>query len=210
MFSIRSCTIPACVCGQTGNHSDSGLIDNKTKSKYRMPTQPKLNVRTKNDSVVLFNEHKSQAARKKPATAAATTTTTTVAEPIYVNRMQNQSVNYNINNHINGIQNEHDYYNLTENDDVTKFESIINGSKVKSNYKLMGKPPSGEKHLRSFCGLSLDEREMPITRERSKLSQANNTKRTIGDVKKAHKLGGSPKLLRASTCDAYPSRTRNR
>lgn len=141
----------------------------------------------KNDS--LYNEHKSYATRIK---------TTDAAEPIYVNRIQNQSVNYN-------NINESDYYfNNVENDEnVTKTESIINVNKMKSNFKLMGKPPSGERYLRSFYGLSLDEREMPITRERSKLSQTNNTKRCGGDVKKTTKLSGSPKLLRSSTCDAY-------
>lgn len=181
------------------------MIDNEQNSKYRIQTQPTLNVRSKNDCVVTLNKHRLEAARKETSIA-----NTSVAEPIYVNRMQNQSVNYDINNHINGIENELDYYNATDNDYATEFEPIINTSKVKSNYKLMGKPPSGEKYLRSFFGLSLDEREMPITRERSKASQANNAKLMTGDTKRAHKLGGSPKLLRASTCDAYPSRTRNR
>lgn len=159
---------------------------------------------SKNDSIATYsNEHKSHAARTKTATVAAAAT----IEPIYVNRIQNHTVNYN-NNY--NIQNDNDYYNTIENDDddVIKAESIINIGKTRSNYKLMGKPPSGEKHLRSFCGLSLDEREMPITRERSK--QATNTKRNVCDVKKPTKLVGSPKLLRASTCDAYPSRGRNR
>lgn len=227
-----SCAASACACGQTGNHSDSGLIDNKLKLKYRQtPAQmsPSAVRSIKNDAVTTFNEHKSKVARTKNSAAY-----TSAAEPIYVNRMQNQS-NYNINvnnnnnhnnniNHVNGIQSERDYYNvLVENDDddIVKFEDIINGSKVKTK-TLMGKPPLGEKHLRSFFGLSLDEREMPITRERSKLSQSggggsssssSNSKRAGGfgsDVKKANKSSGSPKLLRASTHDAYPSRAKNR
>lgn len=196
-----SCANSTCACGQTGNHSDSGLIDNQKLIKYRTPIISH-NVRSMKDSVALFNEHKSHATRMKNVIANI--------EPIYVNRMQNQSVNYNINNNINRIQNGSDYFNATGSDDVTKTESIINVSKTKSNYKLMGKPPSGEKYLRSFYGFSLDEREMPITRERSKLLQASNTKRCVGDAKKPPKLIGSPKLLRASTCDAYPSRAKNR
>lgn len=200
-----SCANTSCACGQTGNHSDSGLIDNQNVIKYRRP-QPPNNVRTKNDTVATFNENKSNMTRNKTTGAIVAT------EPIYVNRLQNQTVNYNINNNINENENENDYYNSVENDDITKAESIIYASKTKKNHKLIGKPPSGgEKYLRSFFGLSLDEREMPITRERSKLLQANNnTKRSVGDVKKIPKLGGSPKLLRASTCDAYPSRGRNR
>lgn len=214
-----SCAASACACGQTGNHSDSGLIDNKLKSKYRQTTaqiSPSAVRSIKNDTVATFNEHKSQAARTKiPAYALAASVGT---EPIYVNRMQNQS-NYNINNHINGTQSERDYYNvMVENDDIAKFEAIINGSKVKTS-KLIGKPPLGEKHLRSFFGLSLDEREMPITRERSKLSQTGGSSSSSSsskrpnfgnDAKKTNKSIGSPKLLRASTYDAYPSRTKNR
>lgn len=190
-----NCASSSCACGQTGNHSDSGLIDNQKIPKFR--TTPHENVRSKNDSIASANEHLSYATRIK------------TTEPIYVNRMQNLSVNYN--NIANNI-NESDYYDVVvvHNDDVTKAASIINASRVKSNYKLMGKPPSGERYLRSFYGLSLDEREMPITRERSKLFQAINTKRCVGDTKKNPKLAGSPKLLRASTCDAYTSRGRNR
>ncbi|XP_031618634.1 uncharacterized protein LOC116337843 [Contarinia nasturtii] len=189
-----SCANMSCACGQTGNHSDSGLIDNAKISKYRSSI-PSNNVRTKNDSIALCNEHKSKHATRIKAHA----------EPIYVNRIQNRLVNYNIDN------NESDYYyNTVENDDVTNAERIINVNKTKSNYKLMGKPPSGERYLRGFYGLSLDEREMPITRERSKLLQTNNIKRCVGDVKKPTKLSGSPKLLRSSTCDAYQSRGKNR
>lgn len=171
------------------------------------------NVRSKSEAIAKFDEHKTKSAHKKIA-----------IEPIYVNRMPNPSVNYSINtnnsnsnhhnnNNINSIHIENDYYNLTENDDIAKIDSIINASETKNKFKLLGKPPSGEKHLRdlrSFCGLSLDEREMPITRERSKLTQPSNSKRCAGDAKKPPKLVGSPKLLRASTCDAYPSRGRNR
>lgn len=193
-----SCANSTCACGQTGNHSDSGLIDNQNLLKYRAPASLH-NVRSpKIDSIATYNEQKSYAARTKIA----------ANEPIYVNHSQNHTVNYNnINNNYNNIQNHNDYYTI-ENDDIIKADSIINIGKMKSNYKLMGKPPSGEKHLRSFFGLSLDEREMPITRERSK--QQTNTKRIACDVKKQSKLVGSPKLLRASTCDAYPSRGRNR
>ncbi|XP_055325277.1 uncharacterized protein LOC129579318 isoform X2 [Sitodiplosis mosellana] len=209
-----SCANSSCACGQTGNHSDSGLIDNQKVIKYRTPQpppppSPNNNVRSKNDGIAPFNEHKSHATRIKTTGAVVTNTTTAAIEPIYVNRMQNQSVNYINSNNIN----DDDYYDSVVNDDVTKANEsiIINASKTKSNHKLMGKPPSGEKYLRSFFGLSLDEREMPITRERSKLLQANcNTKRSVGDAKKTPKLVGSPKLLRASTCDAYPSRGRNR
>lgn len=167
--------------------------------------QTNINERSKNGCLVTFNEHKLQAPRKK-----CTASKINVSEPIYVNRLQNQTLNYNIKDHIHGIQNEHEHYDVMDNDDNTAFESVINASKVKSNYKLMGKPPSGEKHLRSFFGLSLDEREMPITRECSKLSQVNNQNRATDDTKKVHRSSGSPTLLRASTCDAYPSRTRNR
>lgn len=171
------------------------------------------NVRSKGEAIAKFDEHKTKSAHKKIA-----------IEPIYVNRMPNPSVNYSINtnnsnsnhhnnNNINSIHIENDYYNLIENDDIAKIDSIINASETKNKFKLLGKPPSGEKHLRdlrSFCGLSLDEREMPITRERSKLTQPSNSKRCAGDAKKPPKLVGSPKLLRISTCDAYPSRGRNR
>lgn len=226
-----SCAASACACGQTGNHSDSGLIDNKLKLKYRQtPAQisPSAVRSIKNETVTTYNEHKAKAARtKNGAYSVAAAAMSSTVEPIYVNRMQNQS-NYNINNgQINGIQSERDYYNnvLVENDDddIVKFEDLLNGSKVKTK-TLMGKPPLGEKHLRSFFGLSLDEREMPITRERSKLSQSggvggsgsnsssSNSKRTSfgSDAKKANKSIGSPKLLRASTYDAYPSRAKNR
>lgn len=214
-----SCAASACACGQTGNHSDSGLIENKLKlkPKYRQtPAQISPNaVRSiKNDTVAIFNEHKLQAARIK--IPAYTPAASVGAEPIYVNRMQNQSNYNNINSHVNGTQSERDYYNvMVENGDIAKFEAIINGSRVKTN-KLIGKPPLGEKHLRSFFGLSLDEREMPITRERSKLLQtggsSNSSKRPNfgSDTKKSNKSIGSPKLLRASTYDAYPSRAKNR
>lgn len=195
-----SCASSACACAQTGNHSDSGSIDNEKLTNYRMHNIQSHNGRSKNNSLVISNGQKTKAARIKSG-----------AEPIYVNQIHNQSVNFNINNnHLNDISNEHDYYDAINYEDVTKAELLVNINKTKSNYKLMGKPPSGEKHLRSFCGLSLDEREMPITRERSKLTPTNHTKRSIGDAKKPLKLAGSPKLLRASTCDAYPSRTRNR
>lgn len=239
-FSTRfsySCAASACACGQTGNHSDSGLIDNKLKLKYRQTPahiSPSAVRSIKNDTVTTFNEHKSKAARTKTNSAYAASAASAGGEPIYVNRMQNQS-NYNINNnHVNGIQSERDYYNvLVENDDDgecdddtdhnVKFEDLINGSKVKTK-TLMGKPPLGEKHLRSFFGLSLDEREMPITRERSKLSQTgggsgsgggggnSSSKRTTfgSDAKKLNKSNVSPKLLRASTYDAYPNRAKNR
>lgn len=201
----------SCACGQTGNHSDSGLIDNQNVIKYRTPQllpPHKNHMRSKNNSVVPFNEHKLHSTRIK-----TTGTVNTTDEPIYVNRIQNQSVNYT-NNNTNNTINDNDYYNSIVKEDMMKANEsiIINASKMKSNHKLMGKPPSGEKYLRSFFGLSLDEREMPITRERSKPLQSNcNTKRSVGDVKKTTKLVGSPKLLRAtSTSDAYPNRGRNR
>lgn len=210
-----SCANSSCACGQTGNHSDSGLIDNQNVIKYRTPQAlpQKNNMRSKTDSIAPFNEHKSHATRMK-----ATGTVIATDEPIYVNRIQNQSVNYtnntNNNNTNNNTINDNDYYNSIVNHELIKANEsiIINASKMKSNHKLMGKPPSGEKYLRSFFGLSLDEREMPITRERSKPLQSNcNTKRSVGDAKKTPKLVGSPKLLRAtSTCDAYPNRGRNR
>lgn len=143
----------------------------------------------KNDSP--FGEHKSQAvARNK-----------TAPEPIYVNRIESAAVNY-----MNKSTIPHEYNNWNENGDRVQY----NASKLRSNYKLMGKPPSGEKHLKGFHGLSLDEREMPITRERSKLMQSSSSKRFAGDTKKTIKSAESPKLLRVSTCDIYPSRGRNR
>lgn len=125
-------------------------------------------------------------------------------DPLYdsINQTNRMTINYNNNNDCNYINKNHK--NSTKND------SMLNANRNK--YKLMGKPPIGERQMKHFFGFSLDEREMPITRERSTHFQVNTTKRNAIDSnhRKPLKLSGSPKQMRASSFEDYADHDRNR
>lgn len=57
--------------------------------------------------------------------------------------------------------------------------------------KLLGKPPIGEKIYKNFYGVSLDEREMPITRDRQAKGLQTSAKRNAADTR----ILGSPQLM---------------
>lgn len=194
IFSF-SCTATSCVCGQSSGFSDSGLIDNQKTLKH-IPTAQTVNnnnnIRSpKTDSIVMHNERKLQQQQQTLRLKISTD-----SNPIQ-NRTQNVLVNLNNNNYINYINNNNIAKNKT---------SIEN----KYNYKLMGKPPIGEKHLKGFYGVSLDEREMPITRERQSKLLPLTKRNSNNDInRKPIKL--SPKLLRTMKSDAQFDRIgRNR
>lgn len=149
-----------------------------------------MNARFKNEFNSIKNDRKLNGIRYK-----------NVTDPLYENRMQ---INYNNNN------------NNSDNniDNKKRINSIINGSEQK--YKLMGKPPIGERQLKNFFGFSLDEREMPITRERSTthLQVNNNHLQKLNSIdssqRKLLKTSGSPKQMRISRYDEYAEHNRNR
>lgn len=107
----------------------------------------------------------------------------------------------NIRNHNNNNS------KVMKNNKTTAYNSMISdNSGSEPIYKLMCKPPSGEKYSKFLFGLSLDEREMPITRERSKMFQMNNFKRGTDDCHgKMQNFNVIPKLQ----CDWYLNRLKN-
>lgn len=111
------------------------------------------------------------------------------------------------------------YENCINNSSDIGAREQVHGGASKANAiernasKLFGKPPSGEKCAKQFVGLSSDEREMPITRERSKIYQPNTVKRCSDDSSRARKLKsiGSPRLHQSSKyLDSYSDRLRYR
>lgn len=89
--------------------------------------------------------------------------------------------------------------NQNNHKNPTKNVSMIKANRNK--YKLMGKPPIGERQMKFFFGFSLDEREMPITRERSTRFQVNTTIRNAID-------SNHRKPLKSSDDNAYHDRNR--
>lgn len=176
-----SCTASSCACG----FSDSGLIDDEKLLKHKSTAQTVNSLRSTADSMAMLNE------RKPPQTLRLKVPSDINA----VNRAQSVLVNLTEKN--------------IANDSFIKNAPAIKAIENKYNYKLMGKPPIGEKHLKGFHGLSLDEREMPITRERqSKLVPVKSIKRNGSEIhRKPAKMSGSPKLLRPMKCDAQFDRS---
>lgn len=78
---------------------------------------------------------------------------------------------------------------------------IINDREKSQNAnKLLGKPPIGEKNFKSFFGVSLEDREMPITRERQTKWLNVATKRSSDGGRTAIKPSGSPQSVRGMFC----------
>lgn len=179
-----SCATSDCACGQSDIYSDC-----------------EQNAHTFFESGPLMNSHSNKNDYYKLNGLRAKSVAT---DPLFDSNNQNNrmTINYNNNNDYNYINKNHK--NPTKND------LMINANRNK--YKLMGKPPIGERQMKHFFGFSLDEREMPITRERSTHFQVNTTKRNgiESNHRKLLKLSGSPKQMRASPFEQYADHDRNR
>lgn len=147
---------------------------------------------------------------KRKSHCAVQQATRITADNIYEN-----CINYNSDSRVH-VSREQTQSTATEIPARQYSDRIIGAYKssaLEHNSKLFGKPPSGEKYAKQFFGLSLDEREMPITRERSKIYQPNTVKRCSDDSSRVRKikLNGSPRLHHSSKClDSYSDRLRHR
>lgn len=173
-------------CGHTIAYSDSGLIDDKNEHQHKM-----LALYSNSDCVSTRDKSKSKYVI--PHKCAANNVCETC---------KNYSNDNNIRNHNNNNS------KVMKNNKITAYNSMISDkSGNEPIYKLMCKPPSGEKYSKFLFGLSLDEREMPITRERSKSIQINNSKRSINDCNgRMQNFNG----LSKQQCDWYSNRSKNR
>lgn len=158
--------------------NDCGLIDDQAIQKpYALHPQ--------SDCAPTQNKHKSHGVMQQANCSGA--------DIVYEN-----CINYNING--DRTHNRKQMQPLMALPQLAKKQGCSAGvnkiSDMEQKLKLIGKPPSGDKYTKHFVGLSLDEREMPITRERSKLYQPNTVKRCSDDSSRARKmkLNGSQRL----------------